>query len=133
MSARHVARWVGLDAQHLQTGRSLPSRGKSARRADLAVFGTLTAYEVFENLPRLGCHSTDISDALYAADPVWSTRYDAEVVRRRAEQEGRPEGLAPGWLDFSSATSSSRLPITSSVADHSAPLARESIPSKQGR
>jgi hypothetical protein len=28
------------------------------------------------------CHSTDITDALDAADPGWSTRHYAEVLRR---------------------------------------------------
>jgi hypothetical protein len=64
-----------------------PPEGRTWRSSE-----PLTAYEVFEKLSSLGCHSTDISDALYAADPVWSTRYDAEVVRRRAEREDRPEG-----------------------------------------
>jgi hypothetical protein len=56
-----------------------PPEGQTWRSSE-----PLTAYEV--------CHSTDISDALYAADPVWSTRYDAEVLRRRAEREGKSEG-----------------------------------------
>jgi len=32
----------------------------------------LTVHEVFAKLTDLGCHTTDISDALYAADPFWT-------------------------------------------------------------
>ena len=44
----------------------------------------LTATEVLEELSRLDCHSTDITDALYEADATWTERHDAEVARRRA-------------------------------------------------
>jgi len=47
----------------------------------------LTSIEVFEKSARLGCHSTDISDAFCAADPFWARKHDAEVLRRRAGQE----------------------------------------------
>ena len=43
----------------------------------------LTAAQVLEALSGKGCHSTDITDALYAADPGWSARHDAGVVRKR--------------------------------------------------
>lgn len=42
----------------------------------------VTAREIFEKLPGLGCHITDISDALYAADPLWAAAYDKEVLTR---------------------------------------------------
>ncbi len=31
----------------------------------------------------VGCHSTDITDALYEADPSWTIAHHAEVLRRR--------------------------------------------------
>ena len=43
----------------------------------------LSATEVLEKLSDLGCHSTDITDALYDADPSWTVAHDAEVLRRR--------------------------------------------------
>jgi hypothetical protein len=43
----------------------------------------VTAREIFEKLPGLGCHTTDISDALYAADPLWAVAYDKEVLAHR--------------------------------------------------
>lgn len=48
----------------------------------------LTAPEVLETLASLGCHSTDITDALYAADPGWGAKHDAEVLRRRQRGGG---------------------------------------------
>jgi hypothetical protein len=45
----------------------------------------LTATQVLEALSALGCHSTDITDALYAADPRWMIAHDAEVLRRRQQ------------------------------------------------
>ncbi len=35
----------------------------------------MTPKEIFDKLIDLGCHTTDISDALYAADPLWATRW----------------------------------------------------------
>ena len=43
----------------------------------------LTATEVLEELSERGCHSTDITDALSAANPDWTISHDAEVRRRR--------------------------------------------------
>jgi hypothetical protein len=43
----------------------------------------LSATDVLKKLSTLGCHSTDITDALYEADPSWTTAHDAEVRRRR--------------------------------------------------
>lgn len=43
----------------------------------------LTATEVLEELSARGCHSTDITDALYSANPNWTQDHDAEVRRRR--------------------------------------------------
>jgi len=43
----------------------------------------LTATEVLEELSARGCHSTAITDALFAANPEWSKAHDAEVRRRR--------------------------------------------------
>ena len=51
----------------------------------------LTATEVLEKLSSLGCHSTDITDALYAADPGWAAKHDAEVLRRRQAAKDRGE------------------------------------------
>ena len=46
----------------------------------------LTPTEVLEELSARGCHSTDITDALYAANPGWTVAHDAEVRRRRDEE-----------------------------------------------
>lgn len=43
----------------------------------------LTPTEVLEQLSARGCHSTDITDALFAANPAWPQAHDAEVRRRR--------------------------------------------------
>lgn len=43
----------------------------------------LTATEVLAKLSSLGCHSTDITDALYEADPNWTQRHTVEVLRQR--------------------------------------------------
>lgn len=43
----------------------------------------LTATEVLEQLSARGCHSTDVTDALFAANPAWPETHDAEVRRRR--------------------------------------------------
>jgi hypothetical protein len=43
----------------------------------------LAATEVLEQLSTIGCHATDIADALYLADPGWTTAHDEEVQRRR--------------------------------------------------
>jgi hypothetical protein len=48
---------------------------------------------MLEKSPGLGCHTTDISDALYAADPLWAEAYDKEVLDRRqadADSHERP-------------------------------------------
>ena len=50
----------------------------------------LTATQVLERLGALGCHSTDITDALYAADPAWADAHDAEIRRRRHQVEDAP-------------------------------------------
>jgi hypothetical protein len=47
----------------------------------------LTATQVLERLGALGCHSTDITDPLYAADPSWAEAHDAEVRHRRRQAE----------------------------------------------
>lgn len=52
----------------------------------------LTATEVLEKLASLGCHSTDITDALYAADPGWATKHDEEVLRRRKAARSDQKG-----------------------------------------
>ena len=46
----------------------------------------MTAREIVQKLASLGCHSTDISDAFYAADPFWTTAYDADVLRHREDE-----------------------------------------------
>ena len=43
----------------------------------------LTATEVLKKLGQIGCHSTDVTDALDEADPQWRKRHDEEVLRRR--------------------------------------------------
>ena len=43
----------------------------------------LTATEVLEQLSSLGCHSTDVTDALDATGVAWRDAHDAEVRRRR--------------------------------------------------
>ncbi len=48
--------------------------------------GPLTPTQVLEELSDRGCHSTDITDALYAANPDWTVAHDAEVRRRRDEE-----------------------------------------------
>ncbi len=40
--------------------------------------GPMSARRVLAELSRLGCHSTDITDALYAADPTWGEHMDDE-------------------------------------------------------
>jgi hypothetical protein len=61
--------------------------------------GPVTAKEILEILSQLGCHSTDITDALYVADAEWPVRHDDEVRRLRAV---RPvdEPIEPPWLDL---------------------------------
>lgn len=49
----------------------------------------MTATEILKKLSELGCHSTDITDALYSADPLWGKKHDAEVMRRRKMVEGK--------------------------------------------
>jgi hypothetical protein len=44
----------------------------------------LTPTEVLEQLSRLGCHSTDATDALDASGADWRPVHDAEVLRRRS-------------------------------------------------
>ena len=43
----------------------------------------MSAAEVLRKLQELGCHSTDITHALYAADPQWTSKHDEEVRTRR--------------------------------------------------
>jgi len=47
--------------------------------------GPMTATEVLAKLSELGCHSTDVTDALYAANPAWGLAHDEEVRRRRGQ------------------------------------------------
>jgi hypothetical protein len=54
----------------------------------------LTATEVLEKLASLGCHSTDITDALYAADPGWTAKHNEEVLRRRKEAAHQADDLS---------------------------------------
>jgi hypothetical protein len=46
----------------------------------------LTPTQVLEELSTRGCHTTDITDALCAANPDWTVAHDAEVRRRREEE-----------------------------------------------
>lgn len=43
----------------------------------------VTAWEILERLLDLGCHSTDITYALHAADPGWADAYVKDVLARR--------------------------------------------------
>jgi hypothetical protein len=43
----------------------------------------LTATAILEKLGDMGCHSREITDALYAADPKWGVEHDDEIRRRR--------------------------------------------------
>ena len=54
----------------------------------------LSATEVLEELSVRGCHSTDITDALYAANPNWTSEHDAFVRRRRDDELDRILGDA---------------------------------------
>jgi hypothetical protein len=55
----------------------------------------LTATGVLATLSQLGCHSTDITDALYEADPTWAAKHDREVSpRRRAGEDPIPKRQA---------------------------------------
>ena len=58
----------------------------------------LTGTEVLAKLSEMGCHSTDITDALYEADPAWAERHDSEVRARTLANE-RPSILyfAASW------------------------------------
>jgi hypothetical protein len=55
-----------------------PPEGQNWRSSE-----PMTATEILKKLSELGCHSTDITDALYAVDPQWTTKHDEEVLRRR--------------------------------------------------
>ncbi len=43
----------------------------------------MTATEVLAKLSQLGCHSTDITDALYAANPAWALEHERSVLSKR--------------------------------------------------
>ena len=55
----------------------------------------VTAWEILERLSDLGCHSTDITDALYAADPGWAEAYDNEVLAHRQARSDPAQGCPP--------------------------------------
>jgi hypothetical protein len=65
---------------------------QSARRYDVVLSpphgpdwrspSPLTATEVLRELVALGCHSTDVTDALYAADPSWAESHNEGVFQR---------------------------------------------------
>jgi len=46
----------------------------------------LTPTEAMTELSKRGCHSTDVTDALAAANPEWFVEHDREVRRRRDEE-----------------------------------------------
>jgi hypothetical protein len=52
----------------------------------------LTPTEVLAELGKLGCHSTDVTDALDASGTDWRPIHDAEVSRRRRSLGGDPNG-----------------------------------------
>lgn len=45
----------------------------------------LTAHEVMTQLSSIGCHQTDVMDALTESGTDWVPGYDAEVLRRRQQ------------------------------------------------
>lgn len=53
----------------------------------------LPLQELVERLEELGCHQTDIGDALFEADPLWQERTQAGgrgVSLERSSQRGEP-------------------------------------------
>jgi hypothetical protein len=58
---------------------------------------SLTATDVLAHQSKLGCHSTDITDALYAADPEWSAKHNAHLHKIR---EAQSRGLDVGDNDL---------------------------------
>jgi hypothetical protein len=49
----------------------------------------ITATEVLGKLELLGCHVTDVTDALAEANPNWGESHDREVRRRRSADHGK--------------------------------------------
>lgn len=64
-------------------GDKLQREREPARGSSLAFSEAMTPTAVLERLSGLGCHSTDITDALYEADPGWTVKHDQEVRRMR--------------------------------------------------
>ena len=51
---------------------------------------SLSVFDLIAELRKLGCHTTDISDAFDATGADWRSAYDAEVLRQRMRAEGEP-------------------------------------------
>ena len=43
--------------------------------------------ELIDSLRKLGCHTTDITDALYEADPLWLERLKPQIKKQRSEDQ----------------------------------------------
>jgi hypothetical protein len=71
--------WVEVTPPHAKTWRS---------------HAPLTATDVLEVLSRKGCRFPDVADALTAADPGWSARHEAEILRREQVSYDRPDEAA---------------------------------------
>ncbi len=59
----------------------------------------MTATEVLAKLSQLGCHSTDISDAVSAADPGWTLERQVSLERapsNRVTAMASPKKLVDG-------------------------------------
>jgi len=74
---------VTLQIRHDDGGYHLKVNPPEADESHEATVETPT--EAMEILSQWGCHSTDITDALYDADPSWTTAHNAEVLRRRGQ------------------------------------------------
>jgi hypothetical protein len=74
---------VGIHVTRVAGGYSVAVSPPDADR--WAAAGPLTLREVLTELSARGCHSTDIADAMSAADPDWGKAHDAEIRRRRGE------------------------------------------------
>ena len=53
---------------------------------DWSSTGPLTPTDVLATLSRLGCHSTEITDALDATGADWRPTHNVEVARRRQSE-----------------------------------------------
>ena len=61
---------------------SSDGRGCGLSVATSADFHMATHNEVVRHLKDLGCHETDIGDAMFEADPLWLNRLSKPVTER---------------------------------------------------